>query len=78
VRRFKTIRRRVPEDLRGAAFDIMVRDGGAALAGASRHRPTANAVAGDSDAANDSCASTEALGWSVASHDGQDSVVDAA
>ncbi len=39
VRRFKTIRGHLPDELRGAALDVMVRDGGAPVAvGAYSHR----------------------------------------
>jgi len=70
VRRFKTIRGHLPADLRGAAFDVMVRDGGAPLAGVASHRGHVDGVVAECDPANDSTASTDTLGWSGDSGDG--------
>jgi hypothetical protein len=78
VRRFETIRRHLSEDLRSAAFDVMVRDGGAPLAGVMRHHHQEANLVSNRDAANDSSVSTEALGWSGGSGDGGDAAVDAA
>lgn len=64
VRRFKTIRGHLPAELRAAAFDVIVRDGGAPLASVARHKGRLVEVLADGDAANDSSASTDALGFS--------------
>jgi hypothetical protein len=64
VRRFKTIRQRIPDELRGAAIEIMSRDAGAPIASVARHRGRVIEVFADSNAANDSTDSVDALGGS--------------
>lgn len=54
VRRFRTIRGHVPDELRCDAWDVMARDGGAPLASIARHRGRVVEVAADHDAVNDS------------------------
>ena len=61
VRRFKTIRGHLPDDLRVAAFEVMTRDGGAPVTSIARHRGRVVETFADGDAANDSTASTDAL-----------------
>ena len=66
LRRFWTIRRRLPDELRGAAFDMMIRDGGAPLANIARHKR--RAVEGNP--ANDSTDSVDEV--SASSDDDED------
>jgi len=65
VRRFKTIRGHLPDELRGAALDVMMRDGGPPVAVAGQ-RATAREALARGQAANDDADSTDLL---VASDD---------
>lgn len=60
VRRFKTIRAHIPADLRGAALDVIVSDGGAPLEGAARRGFQVDLRAG-CRSANDSADSVAGL-----------------
>lgn len=64
VRRFKTIRGHLPDELRGDAFEVMARDGGAPLASIARHRGRVVEVIADREAANDSSDAIDALSLS--------------
>ena len=70
VRRFKTIRHHLPAELRGAALEIMTRDGGPPVASVARHRGRVVEVFADCNAANDSTDSADVLSLSGDSGDG--------
>jgi hypothetical protein len=72
IRRFKTIRGHIPPELRSAAFEAMVRDGGAPLASVARRQRREVEIIADREAANDSGDSTEALDLSGDGDDGAD------
>lgn len=72
VRRFKTIRHRLPDELRGAAFEVMTQDGGAPIASVARHRGRMVGVLADGQAANDSTDSADTLGLSGDGGDSDD------
>ena len=56
VRRFKTIRGHLPDELRGAALEVIVRDGGAPVHGIARQRVVDRAAGrSEPDAANGPC-----------------------
>ena len=69
VRRFKTIRHHLPADLRGAALEVLTRDGGPPIASVARHRGRVIEVYADGQA-NDSTDTVDALGMSGDSDDG--------
>lgn len=73
VRRFKTIRGHLPDDLRQAALDAIVSDGGAPLPSAGRSSTRAVASLRDAGASNDSmsasCASVDGFAESRDSQD---------
>jgi hypothetical protein len=64
VRRFKTIRHHLPDELRGAALELMTRDGGAPVASIDRHRGRTVEVLADGQPANDSTDAADTLGTS--------------
>lgn len=70
VRRFKTIKGHIPDELRADAYDVMVRDGGAPLATVARHKGRMVEIIADQEAANDSQDSLDALGLSGDGDDG--------
>lgn len=64
VRRFKTIRNHLSDELRGAALEVMTRDGGAPVASVVRHRGHVAEMRAEGQAANDSTDSSDALSFS--------------
>ena len=64
VRRFKTIRHHLPDELRSAALEVMTRDGGAPVASVVRHRGRMVEVFADGLAVNDSTDSADDLSLS--------------
>jgi hypothetical protein len=52
-RRFKTIRGQLSDELRGAALEVMTRDGGSPVASVARHRGRTVEVFADGQATND-------------------------
>ena len=64
VRRFKTIRHHLPDELRGAALEVMTRDGGAPVASVARHRGRRAEAVGAPDSVSQSSTSNDALGLS--------------
>ena len=61
VRRFKTVRHHLPDELRCAALEVMTRHGGAPVASIARHRGRMVDVVADGQAANDHADSVDAL-----------------
>ena len=72
VRRFKTIRHHLPDELRSAALEVMSRDGGPPSASVARHRGRVVEVFSDCQTANDSTDSADALGLSGDGGDSDD------
>lgn len=64
MRRFKTIRGHISEELRGAVFEVMARDGGAPPATIARHKGRVVEVNADQSPSNDSTDSADGLGLS--------------
>lgn len=61
VRRLRTLQGRVPAELREDMRDMLIRDGGAAIATVARHRGRMVEIAADEPAANDSTDQLTAL-----------------
>jgi hypothetical protein len=73
MRRFRTIRGHLPGELRSAALDVILRDGGAPIATVARRRGRLVEILADQTASNDSCDSLAPLSLSGDGDGGGDS-----
>ena len=73
MRRFRTIRGHLPDELKTAALETILRDGGAPVATVTRHRGRLVEMLADQTAMNDSCESLDALSISGDGNGGDDS-----